>query len=162
MRYLKSHPIHENDSHLSDMTIIKTKADATIVPQERESDGNDFQRLSRASKVKTDVDSTYKMTGQGFQKLSSAADMDVEASTETPKTDGSYQRLGQRPNVSSPDAVTKVHSRPEDGDDFQKLSDAPEKDNVSSTYKQNDSELNQRLSDIAASESKLVKFSNFK
>jgi hypothetical protein len=161
MRYLKSHPIHENDS-LSDMTVIKTKADATIVPQERESDGNEFQRLSKASKVKTDVESTYKLTGQGFQKLSAAADMEVKPSKETPKTDGSYQRLGKKPEVSSPDVVTKIHNRPDAGDHFQRLSDAPEKDNVSSTYKQNDSELNQRLSDIAASESRISRFSKFK
>jgi hypothetical protein len=160
MKYLKIHPIHENDSHLSDMTIINKKADKTIVPQERESDGNEFQRLSKAAKVKTDAESTVDVNGEGFQKLSNAADMEVNPSDSKPTTDGKYQRLQKSAEIEDVEVVNKIHTRPEDGDDFQKLSDAPEKDNVGSTYKQNDSNLDQRLSDIA--ESNIVNFKNFK
>ena len=160
MRYLKAHPLKENDSHLSDMTVVTKKADDTIVPQDRDENTDKFQHLSHASKIKSDTGSTYKMTGPGYNKLSNVADMEVNPSESTPKTDGKYQHLGHTPDVENPQIVNKLHSRPEQGDSYQHLSDAPEKDNVGSTYKKNDSNLDQNLSDVA--ESKIHKFNNFK
>ncbi len=160
MKYLKTHPIHENDSHLSDMTIINKNAEKTVVRQDRDETTDNFQHLSNAAKIKNNSDSTVDINGGGFQKLSNAADMDVNPSDSKPTTDGKYQRLQKTAEIEDAETVNKIHTRPEDGDDFQKLSDAPEKDNVSSTFKQNDSNLDQRLSDIA--ESRIISFNNFK
>lgn len=160
MKYLKIHPIHENDSNLSDMTVINKSAEKTVVPQDRDENTDNFQHLSNATKIKNNTDSTVDMNGEGFQKLSNAADMEVNPSNSKPTTDGKYQKLQKSVEVEDAEVVNKIHSLPEDGDDFQKLSDAPEKDNVESTYKQNDSNLDQHLSDIA--ESKIVSFKDFK
>lgn len=160
MKYLNIHPIHENDSNLSDMTVIKKNAEKTVVPQNREENSDNFQHLSQASKIKNTADSTVKMSGAGFQKISDDADMEVNPSHSKPTTDGEYQHLQHTPDTGSAEEVTKIHSRPESGDDFQHLSDAPEKDNVSSTFQQNDSELDQNLSNVA--ESRIISFKNFK
>jgi hypothetical protein len=160
MKYLKTHPIHENDSHLSDMTIINKDAEKTVITQDRDENTDNFQHLSNGTKIKNGVDSTVNINGEGFQKLSKAADMEVNPSDSKPQTDGKYQRLQQTVEIEDAETVNKIHSRSEDGDGFQRLSDAPEKDNVSSTFKQNDSDLDQRLSDIA--ESRIVDFTSFK
>ena len=160
MKYLKTHPIHENDSNLSDMTVINKNAEKTVVPQDRDENTDNFQHLSNGTKIKNNTDSTVDINGEGFQKLSNAADMEVNPSNSKPTTDGKYQRLQQTVEIEDAETVNKIHTRPEDGDDFQKLSDAPEKDNVGSTFKQNDSNLDQRLSDIA--ESVIVNFKDFK
>ncbi len=157
MKYLKTHPIHENDSNLSDMTVINKNAEKTVVPQDRDENTDNFQHLSNGTKIKNNADSTVDMNGEGFQKLSNAADMEVNPSDSKPHTDGKYQRLQQTVEIEDAETVNKIHTRPEDGDDFQKLSDAPEKDNVGSTYKQNDSNLDQNLA-----ESIIVSFKDFK
>jgi hypothetical protein len=160
MKYLNIHPIHENDSNLSDMTVINKNAEKTVVPQNREENSDNFQHLSQVSKIKNNADSTVKISGTGFQKISTDADMEVNPSNSKPTTDGKYQRLQHTSDTGSAEEVTKIHSRPESGDDFQKLSDAPEKDNVSSTFQQNDSELDQNLSQVA--ESRIISFKDFK
>ena len=160
MKYLKTHPIHENDSHLSDMTIINKSAEKTVVPQDRDENTDNFQHLSNRSKIKNNADSTVNINGEGFQKLSNAADMEVNPSHTKPNTDGKYQRLQNTGEIEDAQEVTKLHPRQEQGDDYQHLSDAPEKDNVASTFKQNDSNLDQRLSDIA--ESRITTFKDFK
>ena len=86
MKYLKTHPIHENDSNLSDMTVINKNAEKTVVPQERDENTDNFQHLSNGTKIKSNTDSTVDINGEGFQKLSNAADMEVNPSNSKPTT----------------------------------------------------------------------------
>ena len=162
MKHLKPHPLTEK-SYLSDMADMKLDPDATIVSQERPDSGNEFQKLSQVSKGKNDTESTYKMNKSELnQKLSQASALEIEPSKDAPKVDSSYQKLSDDAEEVSTDAeeVVKISKREEEGDEFQKLSDKPEVDKPTSTYKQNDSELNQKLSTIA--EKKITSFENFK
>jgi len=164
MKYLKSFSIFENDSNLSDMTVINKSADKTIVDQEREQDGNSFQKLSSASKIKNNTKSTYVQNSQEedgnyFQKLSKDSAIEVEPSKSKPTVDNTYQKLQSTSSVSTDaEEVVKLSTRPENGDDFQDLSDAPEKDNVGSTYKLNVSSQDQNLSEIGESFKHLKRF----
>ena len=162
MKHLKQHPLTEK-SYLSDMADMNLDPDATIVAQERPDSGNEFQKLSQASKGKNDTESTYKMNKSELnQKLSQASALEIEPSKDAPKVDSSYQKLSGDAEEVNTDAeeVVKISKREEDGNDFQRLSDKPEVDKPSSTYKQNDSELDQKLSTIA--EKKIISFENFK
>jgi hypothetical protein len=162
MKHLKQHPLTEK-SYLSDMADMNLDPDATIVAQERPDSGNEFQKLSQASKGKNDTESTYKMNKSELnQKLSKASALEIEPSKDAPKVDSSYQKLSGDAEEVNTDAeeVVKISKREEDGNAFQRLSDKPEVDKPSSTYKQNDSELDQKLSTIA--EKKIISFENFK
>ena len=162
MKHLKQHPLTEK-SYLSDMADMNLDPDATIVAQERPDSGNEFQKLSQASKGKNDTESTYKMNKSELnQKLSQASALEIEPSKDAPKVDSSYQKLSGDAEEVNTDAeeVVKISKREEDGNSFQRLSDKPEVDKPTSTYKQNDSELDQKLSTIA--EKKIISFENFK
>jgi hypothetical protein len=169
MKYIKSHPIHENDSHLSQATIISKKAQPTVIGQDREDD-NAFQRLSQATKRSDDATSTIKSNprpeqGDSFQKVSTATEIDSVDSISKPRTDGSYQRLSSGTKIENDTESTyKMNSRPEQGDSFQKVSTAAEiDDNALPTIKQNDrpgqGNSFQNLSDIA--ESRIISFEKF-
>jgi hypothetical protein len=159
MKHLKQHPLKEN-SYLSNMADMELDADATIVTQERPDSGNAFQKLSQAAKGENDTESTYKINKSELnQKLSTDSAIETEVDTKTPKIDSSYQKLSHKAQDITTDAppVMKITKREGEGDTFQKLSHKPEVDKVGSTFKRTESELDQKLSNIASESIKSFK-----
>ena len=131
MKFIKQHPIHENDSHLSQATLINKKAEKTIVDQEETLD----QHLSDDSDISNNTESTVKQhhlpeQGDDFQKVSH--DTEIENNTDI--------KVGGHNGVND--------------DDVEHTSNATKiQTNAKSTYKMNTlpSDDNQHLSTIGES-----------
>ena len=170
MKHIKIHPIHENDSNLSQATIINKHAQPTMIGQEREDD-NAYQRLSQATKrndnpSKTITTNPRPEQGDVYQKVSHIAEIDVEPSSSKPVTIAKYQHLSTGTKIENDTESTyKMNSRPEQGDTYQKVSHVAEIDvDATQTIKKNErpgqGDTYQHLSDIA--EGKVIRFNDFK